>query len=105
MSRFEERLSSMLYRRGGDADSHRQATQGEGSGSQGSNSRQRSSQRCAAYLEATGVLGKQAAADGGAGGAEGAAAQDAAEGFLQARRRLYDSMEASLLHKGLALGE
>jgi hypothetical protein len=111
LSRLEERLHGMLHRRGGDADSHRQATQGEGRGSQDTQGPQRSSQRCAAHLEATGVLGKQEAAEGGGGGAEataaegGAAAVAESAGFLQARRRLYDSMEASLLHNGLALGE
>lgn len=128
-SKFEKHLHSTLHRRGGDADSHRQAAEhgglGVGGGSGGeeggldsSDGPLRSSQRCAAHLEATGLLGRKAAA-----GAEGSALADAATategaaaaaavagfaaeglGFLQARRRLYESMEASLLHKGLALG-
>lgn len=82
---------------------------------------QRTSQRCAAMLEASGVLpnaqGQRAAgAEAVQAGTDEAAQQweaqqrgggldpQAVGALLTSRRRLYDAMEASLLDKGLALG-
>lgn len=68
---------------------------------------QSSSQLCAAMLEAAGVLPHAQGAEGeaaGRAGEGGASVAAAAVMHLQLRRRLYDTMEASLLDRGLSLG-